>query len=117
MSDLQAFNPDSLCSDPMRTLSGANRSEMAVPSARNSVVGVSLHRTIQLHHLPGLERMSKVHPGFELASRMVRMALDPVSKVTSGRCNTHSAVLHGTVDFSTTILEEVETSAIRRVAS
>lgn len=90
---------------------------MAVPSARNSAVGVSLHRTIQLCDLPGLERISKVHPGFELASRMVRMALDPVSKVTSGRCNTHSAVLHGTVDFSTTILEEVETSAIRRVAN
>jgi hypothetical protein len=30
---------------------------------------------------------------------------------------THSAVLQGTVDFSTTILEEVETSAILRVAS
>lgn len=29
------------------------------------------------HHryLPGLDKMSKVHPGFELASRMVRMAL------------------------------------------
>jgi hypothetical protein len=30
---------------------------------------------------------------------------------------THSAVRHGTVDFSTTILEEVDTSAMRRVAS
>jgi hypothetical protein len=34
-----------------------------------------------------------------------------------GDAATHSAVRHGTVDFSTTILEEVETSAIRRVAS
>jgi hypothetical protein len=30
---------------------------------------------------------------------------------------THSAVRQGTVDFSTTILEVVETSAMRRVAS
>jgi hypothetical protein len=29
----------------------------------------------------------------------------------------HSAVRHGTVDLSTTILEEVDTSAMRRVAS
>ena len=48
---------------------------MAVPSARNS----------------GLERISNLQLGLELASRMVRM---------------DSAVRHGTVDFSTTILEE-----------
>ena len=41
----------------MRTRSGAKRSEMAVPSARNS----------------GLERMSKRQLGLELASRMVRI--------------------------------------------
>ena len=58
---------------------------MAVPSARNS----------------GLERMSKRVPGFELASRIVRI---------------DSAVLQGTVDFSTTILFEVATAAMRRVA-
>lgn len=87
---------------------------MAVPSARNS----------------GLERMSKVQPGFELASRMVRMALREVSAGCKEMADyddngedqsvgerTHSAVLHGTVDFSTTILLEVETSAIRLVAS
>lgn len=67
---------------------------------------------------PGLERISKVHPGLELASRMVRMAL-PVRVVSRSLAHgaTHSAVRHGTVDFSTTILDEVETSAIRRVAS
>lgn len=59
---------------------------MAVPSAKNS----------------GLERMSKWQPGFELASKMVRI---------------DSAVRHGTVDFSTTILEEVATVAMRRVAN
>jgi hypothetical protein len=69
----------------MRTRSGLNRSEIAVPSARNS----------------GLERMSKRHPGLEFASRMVRI---------------DSAVRHGTVDFSTTIFEEVAMCAMRRVA-
>lgn len=59
---------------------------MAVPSARNS----------------GLERISNLQLGFELASRMVRM---------------DSAVRHGTVDFSTTILEERAMVAMRRVAS
>ena len=34
-----------------------------------------------------------------------------------GKAGAYSAVRHGTVDFSTTILDEVETSAIRRVAS
>lgn len=70
----------------MRTRSGEVRSSMAVPSARNS----------------GLERMSNLSPGRELASRMVRMEL---------------AVRQGTVDFSTTILEEVATAAMRRVQS
>jgi hypothetical protein len=50
----------------------------------------------------GLERISNLQLGFEFASRMVRM---------------DSAVRHGTVDFSTTILEELATEAIRRVAS
>ena len=68
----------------MRTLSGFIRSEIAVPSAKNS----------------GLERISNLHPGRELASRMVRI---------------DCAVRHGTVDFSTTILEDVATVAIRRV--
>lgn len=71
---------------PIRTRSGLSRSEMAVPSARNS----------------GLERISNRRPGCELASRMMRML---------------SAVRHGTVDFSTTILEEVATAAILRVHS
>ena len=69
----------------MRTRSGCRRSRTAVPSARNS----------------GLDRIWKVMPGRELASRMMRML---------------SAVLHGTVDFSTTILGDVAISAIRRVA-
>ena len=59
----------------MRTRSGAKRSLMAVPSARNS----------------GFERMSNRQPGLQLASRIVRI---------------DSAVLQGTVDFSTTIFEE-----------
>ena len=50
----------------------------------------------------GLERMSKRQLGLELASRMVRI---------------DSAVRQGTVDFSTTILDDVATSAMRRVAS
>jgi hypothetical protein len=70
----------------MRTRSGLKRSEMAVPSARNS----------------GLERISKWQPGLEFASRIVRI---------------DSAVRHGTVDFSTTILEDVATAAIWRVAN
>lgn len=70
----------------MSTRSGLVKSEMAVPSAKNS----------------GLERMSKRSPGRELASRMIRIDW---------------AVRHGTVDFSTTILEEVATDAIRRVQS
>ncbi len=77
---------------------------MAVPSARNS----------------GLERMSNVQPGRELASRIVRIDLESrrVSRADGvASAGTHSAVRHGTVDFSTTILELVETSAIRRVAS
>lgn len=45
----------------------------------------------------GLERISKRSPGRELASRMVLM---------------EDAVREGTVDFSTTILEEVETWAM-----
>lgn len=49
----------------------------------------------------GLERMSKRQLGLEFASRMVRM---------------DSAVRHGTVDFSTTILDEVATLAICLVA-
>lgn len=44
--------------------------------------------------------MSNLHPGLEFASRIVRM---------------DCAVRHGTVDFSTTILDEVATVAIRRV--
>jgi hypothetical protein len=44
--------------------------------------------------------MSNRHPGRELASRMTRI---------------DDAVRHGTVDFSTTILEEVATVAMRRV--
>ena len=43
----------------MRTLSGAKRSSMAVPSAKNS----------------GLDRMSNLQPGLALASRMVLMDL------------------------------------------
>jgi hypothetical protein len=50
----------------------------------------------------GFERISNRVLGFELASRMVRM---------------DSAVRHGTVDFSTTILDEVAVAAIRRVAN
>ena len=50
----------------------------------------------------GLERMSKRQPGLEFASRMVRI---------------DSAVRHGTVDFSTTILDVSAMSAILRVAS
>jgi hypothetical protein len=50
----------------------------------------------------GFERMSKRRPGRELASRMVRI---------------DCAVRHGTVDFSTTILDEVATEAMRRVQS
>ena len=46
--------------------------------------------------------MSNLQLGLELASRMVRI---------------DSAVRHGTVDFSTTILEERATVAMRRVAS
>jgi hypothetical protein len=73
-------------------------------------------------HVPGLERMSKVQPGLELASRMVRMDLSRVSTTAGGRYQVGWETLrltrrYGTVDFSTTILEEVETSAIRRVAS
>ena len=45
--------------------------------------------------------MSNRQPGLEFASRMVRI---------------DSAVRHGTVDFSTTIFEEVATAAIRLVA-
>jgi hypothetical protein len=50
----------------------------------------------------GFERMSNRRPGRELASRMVRI---------------DCAVRHGTVDFSTTILDEVATEAMRRVHS
>ena len=49
----------------------------------------------------GFERISKRVPGRELASRIVRI---------------DSAVRQGTVDFSTTILLEVATAAIRLVA-
>lgn len=70
----------------MRTRSGFRRSFTAVPSARNS----------------GFERMSKRRPGFELASRIVRIDW---------------AVRQGTVDFSTTIFELVATDAMRRVES
>lgn len=45
--------------------------------------------------------MSKRIPGFELASRIVRI---------------DSAVRIGTVDFSTTIFDPVATAAMRRVA-
>ena len=48
-----------------------------------------------------MESMSKRMPGFELASRIVRI---------------DSAVRMGTVDFSTTILEAVAIAAMRRVA-
>lgn len=68
----------------MRTRSGFMRSEIAVPSAKNS----------------GFDRMSNRSPGLELASRIVRI---------------DCAVRHGTVDFSTTILDEVATVAILRV--
>ena len=50
----------------------------------------------------GFDKMSNRAFGLELASRIVLM---------------DSAVRHGTVDFSTTILDEVATAAIRRVAS
>ena len=50
----------------------------------------------------GLKRISNLQLALELASRMVHM---------------DSAVRHGTVDFSTTILEERATEAMRRVAS
>ena len=50
----------------------------------------------------GFERIWNWQSGFELASRIVRI---------------DSAVRHGTVDFSTTILDEVATAAMRRVAS
>lgn len=71
----------------------------------------------EMFSLPGLERMSNVHPGFELASRMVRIALLISAVPVRLPDSTHSAVRHGTVDFSTTILLEVDTSAIRRVAN
>jgi hypothetical protein len=50
----------------------------------------------------GFDKISNRAFGLELASRIVLM---------------DSAVRHGTVDFSTTILDEVATAAIRRVAS
>lgn len=50
----------------------------------------------------GLDKMSNRQFGRELASRIVRI---------------DSAVRHGTVDFSTTILLELATAAMRRVAS
>lgn len=50
----------------------------------------------------GLDKISNRVFGLELASRIVLI---------------DSAVRHGTVDFSTTILDEVATAAIRRVAS
>ena len=79
-----AARPSGVLSEPMRTRSGASRSAIAVPSARNS----------------GFERMSKRRPGRELASRMVRIDW---------------AVRQGTVDFSTTIFEDVATDAMWRV--
>src|SRR5882762_3412558 len=84
--DAHASLPSWVWREPIRTRSGAKRSAIAVPSARNS----------------GLDRMSNWQLGLEFASRMVRM---------------DSAVRHGTVDFSTTILDESETNAMRRVAS
>ena len=86
LSDRQASFPSGVCNEPISTRSGANRSLIAVPSARNS----------------GFERIWNRQPGFEFASRMVRI---------------DSAVRQGTVDFSTTIFDEVAMAAIRRVAS
>jgi hypothetical protein len=85
-SDNWAAFPSGVCKLPMRTRSGFVRSEMAVPSDRNS----------------GFERISKRSPGRLLASRMMRM---------------EEAVRQGTVDFSTTIFDEVATEAMRRVQS
>jgi hypothetical protein len=91
-----AFKPDSVCKEPIKTRSGAKRSAMAVPSARNSTgqltAGETQRKKSEIEYfgyekrikercesseqnIPGLERMSKVHPGLELASRMVLIAL------------------------------------------
>mmetsp|Transcript_7920 Transcript_7920/g.17018 ORF Transcript_7920/g.17018 Transcript_7920/m.17018 type:complete len:210 (+) Transcript_7920:747-1376(+) len=79
-----ASSPSGVCGPPIRTRSGSCRSVIAVPSARNS----------------GLLRTWKVTLGFfSLADRMRLMA---------------SAVRTGTVDFSTTILDDVETRAMWR---
>ena len=72
---------------PINTRSGAERSVMAVPSARNS----------------GLDRMSNCTVGSEqLRRRTFSIA---------------SAVLTGTVDFSTMILFVLETAAMVRAAA
>lgn len=71
---------------PISTRSGFCRSAMAVPSAKNS----------------GLDRISKATPS-ALQLRLSTLAMA-------------SAVLTGTVDFSTTILLDVATLAIRRAA-
>ncbi|BAS85215.1 Os03g0604432 [Oryza sativa Japonica Group] len=81
-----AARPSGVSRPPMRTRSGEKRSWMAVPSARNS----------------GLERIWYLMlPPLLLWARIFSMA---------------SAVLTGTVDFSTTILSERETSAMMRAA-
>lgn len=74
-----ASRPAVVWREPMRTRSGAKRSAMAVPSARNSAEasesGFEVPPVLP-NHVPGLERMSKWQPGLEFASRMVRMDLD-----------------------------------------
>merc|ERR1719383_170283 len=89
LSTLAAVRPDSVCRDPISTRSGASRSLIAVPSAKNS----------------GLDRTSKamLSNPFVLAARTRSMA---------------SAVLTGTVDFSTMILRcpGSELRAIMRAA-
>mmetsp|Transcript_2955 Transcript_2955/g.10453 ORF Transcript_2955/g.10453 Transcript_2955/m.10453 type:complete len:237 (-) Transcript_2955:196-906(-) len=71
---------------PISTRSGASRSLIAVPSARNS----------------GLERMAN----FTLGSLQLRVSTFSMA----------SAVFTGTVDFSTTILLDVDTAAMARAA-
>mmetsp|Transcript_23465 Transcript_23465/g.64691 ORF Transcript_23465/g.64691 Transcript_23465/m.64691 type:complete len:230 (+) Transcript_23465:1092-1781(+) len=78
--------PLGVSTPPINTRSGFCRSSMAVPSARNS----------------GLDRISKLTDG----SEQLRLRTLPMA----------SAVFTGTVDFSTTILLEVDTEAMRRAA-
>mmetsp|Transcript_3488 Transcript_3488/g.10911 ORF Transcript_3488/g.10911 Transcript_3488/m.10911 type:complete len:236 (+) Transcript_3488:599-1306(+) len=78
--------PAGVCRPPMRTRSGFLRSSMAVPSARNS----------------GLDRMSK--------------RMDLSGQLPTSTFSMASAVLTGTVDFSTMILDDLDDCAITRAA-